>query len=75
MRCAVIFALILSTLGGCASQSISIRSVPSEDPAAENAAAVESAADPRVLVRSWKTARVHGACGNWVVNGALAFWN
>jgi phospholipid-binding lipoprotein MlaA len=44
MRCAVIYAVLLSTLGGCASQSISIRSVPPEDPAAENAAAVESAA-------------------------------
>jgi phospholipid-binding lipoprotein MlaA len=36
--------VLLSALGGCASQSISIRSVPPEDPAAENAAAVESAA-------------------------------
>jgi phospholipid-binding lipoprotein MlaA len=44
MRFAVICALLLCTLGGCASQSISIRSVPPEDPAAENAAAVESAA-------------------------------
>ena len=40
----VVHALILSALGGCASQSISIRSVPPQDPAAENAAAVESAA-------------------------------
>ena len=40
----VVPALLLSVLGGCASQSISIRSVPPEDPAAENAAAVESAA-------------------------------
>src|SRR3984957_17959812 len=44
MRFALICALCLGTLGGCASQSISIRSVPPEDPAAENAAAVESAA-------------------------------
>jgi phospholipid-binding lipoprotein MlaA len=44
MRTVAVCALILSALGGCASQSISIRSVPPEDPAAENAAAVESAA-------------------------------
>jgi phospholipid-binding lipoprotein MlaA len=44
MRLGVVCALLLSALGGCASQSISIRSVPAEDPAAENAAAVESAA-------------------------------
>jgi phospholipid-binding lipoprotein MlaA len=43
MRPAVIVALLAAALGGCVSQSISIRSLPSEDPAAENAAAVESA--------------------------------
>jgi len=43
VRSAVIGLLVIA-LGGCASQSISIRSLPSEDPAAENAAAVESAA-------------------------------
>jgi phospholipid-binding lipoprotein MlaA len=43
VRSAVI-GLLLIALDGCASQSISIRSLPSEDPAAENAAAVESAA-------------------------------
>jgi phospholipid-binding lipoprotein MlaA len=36
--------LLVIALDGCASQSISIRSLPSEDPAAENAAAMESAA-------------------------------
>jgi len=36
--------LLAVALGGCASQSISIRTLPPEDPAAENAAAVEIAA-------------------------------
>ena len=44
MRIAVLVALFAASLGGCVSQSISIRSVPPEDPAAANAAAAESAA-------------------------------
>jgi phospholipid-binding lipoprotein MlaA len=44
MRSAVVVGLLAVTLGGCASQSLSIRSLPPEDPAAENAAAAESAA-------------------------------
>jgi phospholipid-binding lipoprotein MlaA len=44
MRPAVMFVLLAAALGGCVSQSISIRSLPAEDPAAENAAAAESAA-------------------------------
>jgi phospholipid-binding lipoprotein MlaA len=44
MRVTVLVALLAASLGGCASQSISIRSVPPEDPAAANAAAAESAA-------------------------------
>jgi phospholipid-binding lipoprotein MlaA len=44
MRPAALVALIAVALGGCASQSVSIRSVPPENPAAENAAAAESAA-------------------------------
>ncbi len=36
--------LLAAVLGGCASQSISIRSLPPENPAADNAAAAESAA-------------------------------
>jgi phospholipid-binding lipoprotein MlaA len=44
MRSAVVVGLLAIALGGCASQSVSIRSLPPEDPAAENAAAVESAA-------------------------------
>ena len=36
--------LLAAALGGCASQSISIRSLPPENPAADNAAAAESAA-------------------------------
>jgi hypothetical protein len=44
MRVAVLVALFAASLGGCVSQSISIRSVPPEDPAAANAAAAESAA-------------------------------
>ena len=36
---------ILAIVQGCASQSVSIRSLPPEHPAAENAAAVESAAN------------------------------
>lgn len=37
-------ALIFALLGGCASQKISIRSEPAENPAAQNAAAAESEA-------------------------------
>jgi phospholipid-binding lipoprotein MlaA len=37
-------ALLVIALGGCASQSLSIRRVPSEHPAAENAAAAENEA-------------------------------
>ena len=44
MRFAVAAALLAAALGGCASQSVSIRSLPPENPAAENAAAAESAA-------------------------------
>jgi phospholipid-binding lipoprotein MlaA len=44
MRPAIVVALLAAALGGCVSQSISIRSLPSQDPAAENAAAAESAA-------------------------------
>jgi phospholipid-binding lipoprotein MlaA len=44
MRPLVFSGFLLIFLAGCASRGISIRSVPSEDPAAENAAAVESAA-------------------------------
>jgi phospholipid-binding lipoprotein MlaA len=42
MRAAVLLALL--ALGGCASQSVSIRSVPAETPAADNAAAAANAA-------------------------------
>ena len=44
MRSAILSTLLAVSLGGCVSQSISIRSVPPEDPAAANAAAAESAA-------------------------------
>lgn len=44
MRFVGLAALLAVSLGGCASQSISMRSLPAEEPAAENAAAVESAA-------------------------------
>jgi hypothetical protein len=44
MRSSFALALLAAALGGCASQSISIRSLPPENPAAENAAAAESAA-------------------------------
>lgn len=44
MRFAVLLTLLTVSLGGCVSQSISIRSVPPDDPAAANAAAAESAA-------------------------------
>jgi phospholipid-binding lipoprotein MlaA len=43
MRSAIVGAAALA-LGACASQSVSIRSVPSENPAAQSAAAEESAA-------------------------------
>jgi phospholipid-binding lipoprotein MlaA len=44
MKFAVPLCSLAVLLGGCVSQSISIRSVPPEDPAAANAAAAESAA-------------------------------
>jgi phospholipid-binding lipoprotein MlaA len=44
MRAAVILGLLGAVLCGCASQSISIRSLPPEDPAAANAASADSAA-------------------------------
>jgi phospholipid-binding lipoprotein MlaA len=44
MKFAVLLSLLAVSLAGCVSQSISIRSVPPEDPAAANAAAAESAA-------------------------------
>jgi phospholipid-binding lipoprotein MlaA len=43
MRPALI-CLLAAALGGCASANVSIRRVPTENPAAENAAAIESAA-------------------------------
>lgn len=44
MKSAALIALIAIVLAGCASQGVSIRSVPPEDPAAANASAAESAA-------------------------------
>jgi phospholipid-binding lipoprotein MlaA len=44
MRSAAGVGLLAVALGGCVSQSISMHSLPSQNPAAENAAAVESAA-------------------------------
>ncbi len=44
MKFAALLTLLAVWLGGCVSQSISIRSVPPEDPAAENAAAAQIAA-------------------------------
>jgi phospholipid-binding lipoprotein MlaA len=44
MRAALGLGILVLGLAGCASQSISIRTLPPEDPAAENAAAGESAA-------------------------------
>ena len=44
MRPATVVVLLTAALGGCVSQSISIHSLPSQDPAADNAAA---ASDPR----------------------------
>jgi len=44
MRCALVVGLLAVALGGCAAQSVSIRSLPPEDPAAENAAAESAAA-------------------------------
>jgi phospholipid-binding lipoprotein MlaA len=44
MRPAIGVVLLAAALGGCVSQSISFRSLPPEDPAAQNAAAAESAA-------------------------------
>lgn len=38
-------ALMCAALGGCASEAVSFHSVPSEDPAAQNAAAAENAAE------------------------------
>jgi phospholipid-binding lipoprotein MlaA len=44
VRSAIVIGLLAAVLGGCASQSVSIRSLPPENPAADNAAAAESAA-------------------------------
>jgi phospholipid-binding lipoprotein MlaA len=44
MKRAAAMALLALAVCGCASQSVSIRSLPSEHPAAQNAAAAESAA-------------------------------
>ncbi len=44
MRFAIAIALLTAALGGCASESVSIRSLPPENPAADNAAAAQSAA-------------------------------
>jgi phospholipid-binding lipoprotein MlaA len=44
MKRAILVAALIVALGGCASQSVSIRSVPSQNPAADNAAAAENAA-------------------------------
>jgi phospholipid-binding lipoprotein MlaA len=44
MRSTIALVLLAAALGGCASQSISIRNLPPENPAAQNAAAAESAA-------------------------------
>jgi phospholipid-binding lipoprotein MlaA len=44
MKPFIALAVLAAALGGCASQSVSIRSLPPENPAAENAAAADSAA-------------------------------
>jgi phospholipid-binding lipoprotein MlaA len=44
MRFAVAAAMLAAVLGGCASQNVSIRSLPPETPAEDNASAAESAA-------------------------------
>jgi phospholipid-binding lipoprotein MlaA len=44
MKPALLLAVLAVVLGGCASQSVSIRGLPAEDPAAQTAAAVEAAA-------------------------------
>ena len=44
MRAALFSGLALLALGGCASQNLSIRSLPPETPAADNAAAIKTAA-------------------------------
>src|SRR5450631_4554641 len=44
MKPAVLLCLLSVAAGGCASQGVSIRSLPSQHPAADNAAAVERAA-------------------------------
>ncbi|HEY6619089.1 MAG TPA: VacJ family lipoprotein [Steroidobacteraceae bacterium] len=44
MKAAVLMALLAGMLGGCASQVLSIRTVPDQTPAADNAAAAANAA-------------------------------
>jgi phospholipid-binding lipoprotein MlaA len=44
MRLALVVGILVIAQAGCASQSISIRSLPAQDPAAENAAAAQSVA-------------------------------
>jgi phospholipid-binding lipoprotein MlaA len=57
MRAAVLVGLAALALSGCASQNVSIRSLPPETPAADNAAAIKNAA----ALAAVATAASHGA--------------
>ena len=63
-RGALLTGALALGLGGCVSQSLSLRSLPPEDPAAANASAVASAAAFAAAAASAETAKEAGAGGN-----------
>jgi phospholipid-binding lipoprotein MlaA len=63
MRPVLLAALMTAALGGCASESLSIHSLPPQDPAAENAAAVASTAAFAAAAASAETAKEAGGSG------------
>ncbi len=63
MRRALLAAVVAAALGGCVSQSLSIHSLPPEDPAAANAAALASAAAFAAAAAGAETAKEAGGGG------------
>jgi len=61
MKTVIVLGVLVCSLGGCASQNVSIRTLPAEDPAAQTAAAVDSAAAFAAAVASANTEEKGGA--------------
>jgi phospholipid-binding lipoprotein MlaA len=61
LKSVIFWTVLAGALGGCASQSLSIRSLPPEDPAAVTAAAVDSAAAFAAAAASATAAKVSEA--------------